>query len=117
MRNEKSFALPVEFTWKRARAGYQWSDTRRGRILYAVDALKPDWQNTFERYETTYRPLEERTGLFREFAALEPSAYWVPVATLSSNPRTVLRPYTLNLLSFGRTKSRLSNSRYTRGMP
>ena len=73
MRNEKRFALPVEFTWKRAHAGYQWSDTRRGRILYAVDALQLDWQNSFERYETTYQPLEERTGLFREFAALEPS--------------------------------------------
>jgi hypothetical protein len=71
MRNEKSFALPVEFTWKRARAGYRWHDTAHGRLLYAVDALQPDWQNPFERYETTYRPLEERTGLFREFAALE----------------------------------------------
>jgi hypothetical protein len=71
MRNEKGFALPVEFSWKLATAGYQWRDTPHGRLLYAVDALQPDWQNTFERYETSYRPLEERTGLFREFAALE----------------------------------------------
>jgi hypothetical protein len=73
MRNDKSFALPVEFTWKRARAGYQWSDTKHGRLLYAVDALQPDWQNTFKDYETIYRPLDEHTGLFREFAALEPN--------------------------------------------
>jgi hypothetical protein len=55
------------------KAGYQWRDTSHGRLLYAVDALQPDWQNTFERYETTYRSLEERTGLFREFAGLEPN--------------------------------------------
>ena len=73
MRNQNSFALPIEFTWKRARAGYQWLDTDHGRLLCAVDAVQPDWQNSFERYETTYQPLEERTGLFREFAALEPS--------------------------------------------
>lgn len=73
MRNQNSFALPIEFTWKRARAGYQWIDTNLGRLLCAVDALQPDWQNSFERYEATYQPLEERTGLFREFAALEPS--------------------------------------------
>jgi hypothetical protein len=73
MRND-SFALPVEFMWKRARAGYRWDASDKGRILYAVDALQPDWQNTFEQYETSYQPLEERTGLFREFAALKPNA-------------------------------------------
>jgi hypothetical protein len=72
MRND-SFALPIEFTWKRAQAGYQWHAGNQERLLYAVDALKPDWQNPFEQYEMSFQPLAERTGLFREFAALQPN--------------------------------------------
>jgi len=43
-----------------------------GRFLRATDCLKPDWW-TFGLYERDYRPLEQRTGLFREFAELEPT--------------------------------------------
>jgi hypothetical protein len=48
-------------------------DIKEGRFLCAVDALKPDWHPLFDRYETTYHPLEEQTGLFFDFAALEPA--------------------------------------------
>ena len=73
MRNQEGFTLPVLFSWKVAHAGYQWVDTAGGRRIYAKDALRPDWQSVFEQYETSYRPLGERTGLFREFAELKPS--------------------------------------------
>jgi len=72
MRNE-GFAIPVLFTWRIARAGYQWIDVKGRRSLCPVDARRPDWLNMFDRYERSYLPLKERTGLFREFAALEPS--------------------------------------------
>lgn len=73
MRNQ-AFAIPIEFTWKVARGGYCWIVESGKRYLCAVDALeKPDWPDPFDRYEQMYRPLEERTGLFREFAELKPT--------------------------------------------
>ncbi len=62
----------IAFNWKVARAGYLWVDMKGGRFLRATDCLRPDWW-TFGLYETDYRPLEQRTGLFREFAELEPT--------------------------------------------
>jgi hypothetical protein len=73
MRNRTTFALPLRFTWRVARAGYQWVETKTGRFLCASDALRPDRHDVFDRYVTTYRPLEDRTGLFREFADLNPT--------------------------------------------
>jgi len=73
MRNGTGFVLPIEFSWKVARTGYRWIDSKGNRFLCAVDALQPDWHNMFDRYERTYRPLGERTGLFREFAELKPT--------------------------------------------
>ncbi|MGO9452636.1 MAG: hypothetical protein ACLQDV_16590 [Candidatus Binataceae bacterium] len=72
MVTEKRFEPSVRFNWKVARSGYHWIETRKGRFLCAVDALKPDWLNTFERYERRYPPLEDFTGLFRTFAELKP---------------------------------------------
>ena len=73
MRNQ-AFALPIEFSWKVARGGYRWIVESGKRYLCAVDALeKPDWPDPFDRYQQIYRPLEERTGLFREFAELKPT--------------------------------------------
>jgi hypothetical protein len=71
MRNTTTFALPLKFSWRVARAGYQWFKTGNARFLCARDAQRLDWHDPFDRYETTYSPLEERTGLFREFAALD----------------------------------------------
>ncbi len=73
MRNGTGFVLPIAFSWKVARAGYRWIDSKGKRFLCAVDALQPDWHNMFDRYERTYRPLGERTGLFREFGELKPT--------------------------------------------
>jgi hypothetical protein len=121
MRNEAGLALPVLFTWKVARAGYRWIDAKGGRFLCAVDALQPDWHNLFERYETTYRPLEQRTGLFGEFANLEPTERDVlafeigsgclrPVAISSSIRSLVPYQRTEILFSFGKRRSRASNT-------
>src|SRR5713101_6854411 len=69
----EQFAIPISFTWKVARRGYRWIDRNDGRRLCAVDALeRPDWPDLFDRYETQ-QPLLERTGLFREFAELDPT--------------------------------------------
>jgi hypothetical protein len=72
MRNG-GFVLPILFSWKVARAGYRWIDSKSNRFLCAVDAQQPDWRNMFDSYEKTYYPLGERTGLFREFAELKPT--------------------------------------------
>jgi hypothetical protein len=72
MRNEQ-FLLPMFFSWKVARRGYRWIDRQDGRYLCAVDALeRPDWHGAFDQYENQ-QPLLERTGLFHEFAELQPS--------------------------------------------
>jgi hypothetical protein len=60
------------FEWKVARTGYRWIDSPDGRRICAVDAEQPDWFGS-DCYETPYHPLE-RTGLFREFADLAPTA-------------------------------------------
>jgi hypothetical protein len=73
MRNE-AFAIPLDFTWKVARGGHRWVEESGKRYLCSVDAVeKPDWPGLFNRYQRVYRPLEERTGLFREFAELKPT--------------------------------------------
>jgi hypothetical protein len=72
MRNN-GFALPIVFDWRIALGGYRWINGNGGKFLVPVDALKPDWPGLFRRYERTYRPLEEFSGLFRDFAALGPS--------------------------------------------
>ena len=70
MRNQ-AFALPIEFSWKVARGGYRWIAESGKRYLCAVEALeKPDWPDPFDRYQQIYRPLEERTGLFRAITHL-----------------------------------------------
>lgn len=72
--HNQAFAIPIEFSWKVARGGYRWITESGKRYLCAVDALeKPDWPDPFDRYQQIYRPLEERTGLFREFAELKPA--------------------------------------------
>src|ERR1700737_199124 len=72
MRSEQ-FGLPIFFAWKVARRGYRWLDHNGGRYLCAIDALeRPDWHGGFEQSETQ-QPLLERSGLFREFAELQPS--------------------------------------------
>src|SRR5262249_19376936 len=72
MRTEQ-FGLPISFTCKVARRGYRWTDCNNGRYLCAVDALdRPDWHGAFDQYQTL-QPLLERSGLFREFAQLQPS--------------------------------------------
>jgi hypothetical protein len=73
MRNGTGFVLPIAFSWKVARNGYRWIDSKGKRFLCAVDALQPDWHNLFDRYERTYLPIGERTGLFREFGELKPT--------------------------------------------
>ena len=107
MRNQNSFALPIEFTWKRARAGYQWLDTDRGRLLCAVNALQPDWQNSFERYETTYQPRRNARGCSansprssrasNRFSHLPiASGCWASVAIASSSLGMVAYRYTVS---------------------
>ena len=71
--SENRFEPSIRFTWKVAKGGYHWIKTKKGRVLCAVDASKPDWRDIFDAYQTTYRPLEERTGLFRTFAELQPN--------------------------------------------
>jgi hypothetical protein len=71
MRNRFGITLPSLFEWKVARAGYRWIEVPDGRLICAVDAERPDWWGS-DYYETPYHPLE-RTGLFREFAELEPT--------------------------------------------
>ncbi|HKF59470.1 MAG TPA: hypothetical protein VKJ45_28785 [Blastocatellia bacterium] len=72
MRNRFGIELPTLFEWKVARAGYRWIDSLDGTRICAVDAEQPDWFGS-DGYETPYHPLE-RTGLFREFAGLAPTA-------------------------------------------
>jgi len=73
MRNE-AVAIPLDFTWGVTRSGHRWVKTCGKRHLCSVDALeKPDWPGLLNRYQRVYRPLEERTGLFREFAELKPT--------------------------------------------
>jgi hypothetical protein len=71
MRNRFGISLPTLFEWKVARAGYRWIEVPDGRLICAVDAERPDWWGS-DHYETPYQPLD-RTGLFREFAELEPT--------------------------------------------
>lgn len=74
MRNEQAFAIPIEFSWNVAARGYRWISQSGKRYLCAIDALEqPDWPGMLGTYERTYRPLEERTGLFREFVELKPT--------------------------------------------
>ena len=71
---KESFAIPIEFTWSVARSGYRWITDAGEPYLCAVDAFeKPDWPGLPGRYHRSYRPLEERTGLFRELAELKPT--------------------------------------------
>ena len=66
--------MAVSFLWKVANSGYQWRDIpEQGRVLCAVDAFQLDWNNMFGRYQRSYRPFHEVTGLFLEFADLEPN--------------------------------------------
>src|SRR6202045_3003353 len=74
MRNRPALGVAVPFLWKVANSGYQWRDIpKQGRFLCAVDAFRPDWDNMFDRYRRDYRPFQEVTGLFLEFADLEPT--------------------------------------------
>src|ERR1700687_3416929 len=74
MRNKPALGVAVSFLWKVANSGHQWRDiAERGRYLCAIDALRLDWNNMFDRYQRSYRPIEEVTGLFLEFADLEPT--------------------------------------------
>lgn len=74
MRNKPALGVAVAFTWKVANSGYHWREIpEQGRFLCAVDAFRSDWNNMFDRYQRSYRPIEEVTGLFLEFADLEPT--------------------------------------------
>ena len=73
MVSKNRFEPSTRFEWKVAKGGYHWIKTKKGRVLCAVDASKPDWLDIFDAYRNTYRPLEERTGLFRTFAELQPT--------------------------------------------
>lgn len=67
------FIPSVKFTWRRAVGGYHWIGAEGSRRLVPVDAIQPDWSFSADRYVIEYRPLEERSGLFWEFAALDPT--------------------------------------------
>jgi hypothetical protein len=67
------FIPSVKFSWTRAVGGYHWIDAEGSRRLVPVDENQPDWSFSADRYVTEYRPLEERSGLFWEFAALDPT--------------------------------------------
>lgn len=67
------FVPSVNFTWRRAVRGYHWIDAEGVRRLVPIDAIQPDWNSSPERYVSEYRPLAERSGLFWEFAALDPT--------------------------------------------
>src|SRR5271167_2335670 len=72
MRNEQAFAIPVEFSWKIDSGGYRWVGQSRKRFLCPSDALERlDWPDPYDRGKRIYRPLDESTGLFREFAELD----------------------------------------------
>jgi hypothetical protein len=72
MRNEQP-GLPIFFGWKVATRGYRWIDNNGSRWLCPVDALdQPDWHGILGQYQTQ-QPLLERSGLFRELAALQPT--------------------------------------------
>ena len=74
MRNQPALGMAVSFVWKVAKSGYRWRDTaEQGRFLCAVDASQSDWNNLFDRYQRSYWPFEEVTGLFLEFADLGPT--------------------------------------------
>ena len=65
------FAPAMDFHWKVAVGGYEWIDSEKGRLLRAVDARQPDWNYSSDRYLRAYRPLNERSGLFWQFAELD----------------------------------------------
>jgi hypothetical protein len=65
------FVPSLNFTWRRAVGGYHWIDTGQDRRLCAVDSSQPDWSFDQERYIKEYHPLEEHSGLFLEFTALD----------------------------------------------
>jgi hypothetical protein len=65
------FAPAMDFHWKVAAGGYEWVDSEKGRVLRAVDARQPGWNYSSDRYLREYRPLNERSGLFWEFAELD----------------------------------------------
>src|SRR6266478_401813 len=74
MRNKPALGMDVFFIWKIANSGYQWCDIpERGRLLCAVDAFCPDWNGIFDRYQRSYWPFQEVTGLFLELAELPPT--------------------------------------------
>jgi hypothetical protein len=72
MKSTGQFIPAMDFRWKVAVGGYQWTDTEAGRSLCAADAHQPDWSFSSDRYLRDYRPLE-RSGLFWEFAELDPT--------------------------------------------
>lgn len=72
MRNEQGFAIPVEFSWKIELGGYRWVGQSGKRFLCPSDALERlDWPDPYDRRKRIYRPLNESTVLFREFAELD----------------------------------------------
>jgi hypothetical protein len=74
MRNRPALGVGVSFVWKVANSGYQWRDIpEAGRLLCAVDAFRMDWNDMFGRYQRSDQPLQDATGLFLEFADLEPN--------------------------------------------
>jgi hypothetical protein len=92
---------PVRFAWNVSRAGYRWVIAANGtRVICAANADTRGWSKALDVIE--YNPLEKRTGLFREFAALKPTKATVqtfanmfglleaePNVCLPSNPGTV----------------------------
>lgn len=71
MRTVATVTPTMDFRWQVAVNGYHWVDHDQERLLCPIDALQPDWSYSAERYIKEYRPLEERSGLFWEFAVLE----------------------------------------------
>lgn len=72
MERNNVLAPPVRFVWKVSRAGYRWTVDKTGRrVLCAADAATRGWTKLSNQLE--YRPLEKRTGLFRELASLNAS--------------------------------------------
>jgi hypothetical protein len=71
MRNDKSFTIPIEFTWKVNLNGYEWIEQTGKRILVPVGPLERlDWPNPYGADHRAYQPLIDNTGLFREIATL-----------------------------------------------
>lgn len=72
MRDEQAFAIPLEFSWKIDLGGYRWVTQAGKKFLCPSDALERlDWPDPYDRRRRIYRPLNESTGLFREFAGLD----------------------------------------------